>query len=220
MADRLFYETKIIRKARKYSIQTKNQVNPDGHRLVEIMLTNNEWNLLSSLCEVLEEFADATEQLGGKEVSDVFEEEREGELAENTQNTPKRRLNINKPLETQNILKKVKLDLYNAMELYWDQKEAEILISVLLDPRIKSLDFVSNEKIHDEAKELLEKKYIELKAQIYLPIPATSTPNERLFSCAENFLTAKRTRLNSELFNRLIFLKKNAPFVENIYPKS
>jgi hypothetical protein len=37
----------------------------DGRRLVEIMLTNNEWELLSSLCGVLEEFAEATEQLGG-----------------------------------------------------------------------------------------------------------------------------------------------------------
>jgi hypothetical protein len=56
-------------------------------------------------------------------------------------------MNINKLLETQNILEKVKLDLYNAMELYWDQKETEILISALLDPRIKSLDFVNNDEI-------------------------------------------------------------------------
>ena len=37
----------------------------DGRRLVEIMLTNDEWKLLGSLCEVLKEFADATEQLEG-----------------------------------------------------------------------------------------------------------------------------------------------------------
>jgi hypothetical protein len=72
-------------------------------------------------------------------------------------------MNINKLLETQNILEKVKLDLYNAMELYWDREETEILILALLDSRIKSLDFVNNDEIRDEAKELLEKKYIELK---------------------------------------------------------
>lgn len=183
-------------------IANDNDSKKDGHRLVEIMLTNNEWNLLSDLCGVLEEFADATEQLEGskyvthsimslmlkevkkrirprnirlqtninvniEEVSDVFEEEREGELAENTQNTPGRKLDINKPLETQNMLEKVKLDLYNAMELYWDQEEAGILISALLDPRIKSLDFVSNEKIRDEAKELLEKSILSLKVILH-----------------------------------------------------
>jgi hypothetical protein len=170
----------------------------DGRRLVEIMLTNNKWELLSSLCGVLEEFAEAIEQLGGskyithsimspmlkevkkrirprnirlqtnmnvniEEISDVFEEEKEGELAENTQNTLGNKVDINKPLETQNILEKVKLDLYNAMELYWDREETEILILALLDSRIKSLDFVNNDEIRDEAKELLEKKYIELK---------------------------------------------------------
>jgi hypothetical protein len=55
-------------------------------------------------------------------------------------------------------------------------------------------------------------------ARIYLPIPATSTPSERLFSCAGNLLMAKRTRLNPELFNRLMFLKKNTSFVKNIHP--
>ncbi|GES83455.1 hypothetical protein GLOIN_2v1777143 [Rhizophagus clarus] len=91
------------------------------------------------------------------------EDEKEGELAENAQNTLGKKLNINKPLETQNILEQVKLDLYNAIELYWDRKEAEILILVLLDPRIKSLDFVDNEKICNSAKELLERKYVEVK---------------------------------------------------------
>ncbi|GBB84252.1 hypothetical protein RclHR1_10880007 [Rhizophagus clarus] len=49
------------------------------------------------------------------------------------------------------------------MELYWDWEEAEILILTLLDPRIKSLDFVGNEEICNSAKELLERKYVELK---------------------------------------------------------
>ncbi|GES96427.1 zinc finger BED domain-containing protein 1-like [Rhizophagus clarus] len=43
---------------------------------------------------------------------------------------------------------------------------------------------------------------------------------ERLFSDAGNLLTAKRTCLNPELFNRLMFLKKNASFVKSIYPST
>ncbi len=193
-----------------------------------------------------------------------------------------------------NVLEKVKTNLYNAIEFYWDKKEEEILISALLDPRIKSLKFVE-EKVCDEVKELLKSKYNQLKTdsllatirqllattsytpstpsftqpslfsifgknasqqhddevtiylslpkldfeydpfvwwndhkkrfpilskltQIYLPVPATSILSERLFSDAEKLLTAKRTHLNSNLFNRLMFLKKNASFVKNIHP--
>jgi len=54
-------------------------------------------------------------------------------------------------------------------------------------------------------------------ARIHLAIPATSTPSERLFSDAGNLLSAKRTRMNSELFRRIMFLKRNAIKVSNIY---
>ena len=54
-------------------------------------------------------------------------------------------------------------------------------------------------------------------ARIYLAVPATSTPSERLFSDAGNLLTFKRTRINPELFKRMMFLKRNAPKIDNIY---
>jgi len=54
-------------------------------------------------------------------------------------------------------------------------------------------------------------------ARIHLAIPATSTPSERLFSDAGNLLSAKRSRMNSELFQRIMFLKRNAIKVRNIY---
>jgi hypothetical protein len=232
-----------------------------------------------------------------EEVIDVFEQEEEGEQAEceeELQNTSEKRLNLNEPLKTKKMLEKVKLNLYNAMELYWHQEGKE-LVSALLDPRTKSLAFIDNEEVCNEAKEILKNEYDNFKAnsslttihqtpinfqtaqtaqfnepsifsifeeqnssqdnneitvylslpelniysdpfvwwrdhkerfpilsklaRIYLPVPATSTPSERLFSSAGNLLTAKRTRLNPELFNRLMFLKKNASFVESIHPK-
>ena len=54
-------------------------------------------------------------------------------------------------------------------------------------------------------------------ARIYLAAPATSTPSERLFSDAGNLLSAKRTRMNSELFKRIMFLKRNGPKIDSIY---
>ena len=54
-------------------------------------------------------------------------------------------------------------------------------------------------------------------ARIFLAIPATSTSSERLFSDAGNLMTSKRSNMDSELFKRIMFLKKNAMKVENIY---
>jgi hypothetical protein len=54
-------------------------------------------------------------------------------------------------------------------------------------------------------------------ARTFLAIPATSTSSERLFSDAGNLLTSKRSKIDSELFKRMMFLKRNATKVESIY---
>ena len=62
-----------------------------------------------------------------EEIADIFAEEEEGEKAEceNIQNESGRRLNLNEPFNTTRMLEKVKLNLYNAMELYWNKEEEE-----------------------------------------------------------------------------------------------
>ena len=47
-------------------------------------------------------------------------------------------------------------------------------------------------------------------AKARLCIPATSVPSERIFSTAGDIVTAQRAALNSEIVDKLIFLKKNS----------
>ncbi|CAG8766249.1 4725_t:CDS:1, partial [Cetraspora pellucida] len=56
-------------------------------------------------------------------------------------------------------------------------------------------------------------------AQKYLSIPATSTPSERLFSDAGNIMSSKRTNLKPQVFEQLLFLKRNYNLVSDIFPK-
>lgn len=208
----------------------------------------------------------------------------------NNNNNKKDKIDLDKPLETKDLLNQVKKNLYNAMCFYWKILSEDYLLSTILDPRIKSM----NNKVEEE--EILYKKYEEYKenyqptpsesrassptpsessvilnpiykprlfsifennqprasneveeylkedkisfnqcpfnwwlnkkdkypilakmARIYLAIPAASTSSERLFSDAGNLLSAKRSRINSELFQHIVFLKKNASKVNNIY---
>lgn len=55
---------------------------------------------------------------------------------------PKRRkILINTPQDCKDLIKKVKLALYTAMNHYWDVPQDEGMIATLLDPRCKSLNF-------------------------------------------------------------------------------
>jgi len=80
------------------------------------------------------------------------------------------------------MLKKVKLNLYNAIELYWNKEEEGILISAILDPKIKFLGFV-DEEIRNKIKDLLKNKYDQLKVESLSTMPTISPSNEfSLFS--------------------------------------
>jgi len=89
----------------------------------------------------------------------------ENKVIENNNNqTKNNKFNLDKPLETKDLLDKVRKDLYNVMCFYWKVLSEDYLISTIFDPRIKSI----NNKTEEE--EILHKKYEEYKEN-YLPTP-------------------------------------------------
>jgi len=109
--------------------------------------------------------------------------------------------------------------------------------AITYQPRLFSIFDQNQPRVSDEVREYLAEDKISFNqnpfewwagkktkypvlskmARIYLAAPATSTPSERLFSDAGNLLSAKRTRMGSELFKRIMFLKRNASKVDSIY---
>ena len=51
-------------------------------------------------------------------------------------------------------------------------------------------------------------------AKAVIGIPATSTPSERLFSTAGNIVTKKRSCLNPENVDVILFLNKNLKYAQ------
>ena len=57
---------------------------------------------------------------------------------------------------------------------------------------------------------------LSLMARKYLGVVATSVPSERLFSCAGNIVTSKRSALEPENVEKLVFLHDNLPSFKNL----
>ncbi|CAI2193101.1 3936_t:CDS:1, partial [Funneliformis geosporum] len=89
-----------------------------------------------------------------EEIADVFAKEEEEEKAEceNIKNALEKRLNLNESFNTTGMLEKVKLNLYNTIELYWNKEEKGTLILALLDPKIKSLEFIDDDEIRNKTE--------------------------------------------------------------------
>jgi hypothetical protein len=62
--------------------------------------------------------------------------------------------------------------------------------------------------------------YLSILARKYLSVPAASTASERMFSDAGNLMGPKRTRMNPELFKKILFLKRNSEMLPSIHPSA
>ncbi|CAB4422012.1 unnamed protein product [Rhizophagus irregularis] len=109
------------------------------------MITDDEWDLIIDLTEVLSTFADATEDLEGSkymtnnpdEEEDVAFESNDAEEDQDSGLNNK----INEPTNTSGLLDVVKSRLYKNIMKYYPTLTTEYLIPSILDPRFKKLDF-------------------------------------------------------------------------------
>lgn len=196
----------------------------------------------------------------------------------------KKRKKTGKP---KHIIKNVLIEIIQSLNFYWKEPSQSALISTILDPRYKDLNFLpttlrlqtesylhtmyndlnfelnpsnleesttkksssedsifnalfgseSYKKKTNEVDSYLNEYITEkpdytydpykwwnehkkrfpilfILAQKYLSTPATSVPSERLFSDAGNNMTNKRTSLSSKIFQEILFIKRNAKFMD------
>ncbi|EXX55558.1 hypothetical protein RirG_224410 [Rhizophagus irregularis DAOM 197198w] len=224
---------------------------------------------------------------------DAFEEHQFEEVDEDDEPGARRKIQINTPVNTFNLLDKIKANLYKALENYYEVIEKEALIVALLNPRKKKMKFATNDqkelaktslievyelaknninfqqeshgpkpkkrkvsKAHVYKKTLfsddefndnqvedneVERYLVMVQAQNdqdplkwwdvnkgqfpilaqlgrkYLSIQATSGASERVFSDAGLIMSAKRTSIKEDLFEALIFLKRNGDLIGGIF---
>ena len=112
-----------------------------------------------------------------------------------------------------------------------------LMINPIYKPKLFSIFEQNQPKASDEVEEYIKEDKIPFEqcpfnwwlnkknkypvlakmARIFLAIPITSTSSERLFSDAGNLLTSKRSRIDSELFKCMMFLKRNETKVTSIH---
>ena len=194
----------------------------DARRLKEIMISDNEWDLLIDLKEILSLFANATIELGrskyvtnslrvrmlieiiktlttdslnnynDNEQEDAFEDEENQES-----------FDINEPILTYGLIDEFKLKLYTNMKKYYPTLITEALISSILDPRFKSLDFASEEQKNNTERHLHELFKKEKENQKEAPNNSKSNISNILKSKKKRTLMERLTKDNIVAFNEI-----------------
>jgi hypothetical protein len=135
-------------------------------------------------------------------LEDVFvwdEDQDNPDNSNNVKNTNghQKNVDLNRPMQTSGVLKKVKDTLYQAMLYYWENEREISYLPSILDPRIKKLDFAPHEM--EQTLNSLKAKYRKMKLNMSsrsqpspLPIPAIITTP---------FLTPSSTLYQSTLFD-------------------
>ena len=145
-----------------------------------ISSTSSTFTSTSSISsEILAEIENANDVFVVIEEVEILETE---EINDKNNNQRRNKIDLNKPLETKDILEKVKKNLYNAICVYWKFVPEDYLISTILDPRVKYIDDKTSEE------EILREKYEEYKEN-YIPTPVESRPTSPTLSETSTFST-------------------------------
>lgn len=156
------------------------------------MLSDNEWELLDELCNILAPFEKATRDLSGgtyitlsqmfpiimdlanslKPLNDSSEENEENEeISDNDtiiSDSEESIDNLNNQQDRVDyniveVLEGVKKSIYMALKHYWRIPDEFGMMAALLDPRYKNLDFISDDEVKGRLHSVLQAQYDELK---------------------------------------------------------
>lgn len=198
----------------------------DAKRLKQIMITDDEWDLIADLTEVLSTFAEATEDLGGskyitnsmrmpmlmeiiKTVAtdlsyDQDSDETDDEAFENDnieEEQGSSNSKIDEPINTFGLLDKVKSRLYKNIKKYYPTLTTESLISSILDPRFKKLDFASEAQQIDTKCHLQE--LFENEKEYHQTITTTPLTSQSKSSTKRKTLMARLSKSNVVAINEV-----------------
>ncbi|GET52921.1 zinc finger BED domain-containing protein 1-like [Rhizophagus irregularis DAOM 181602=DAOM 197198] len=203
--DRLiFLQCAILQLNVNLSCSLIREEKADSIKLKKIMLSDNEWELLDELCNILSPFEKATRDLSGNTYvtlsqvvpiitrltnslnpsGNLYEEEPDDSFNDlEEENSTNQQTNYDNIRET---LENVKKNIYRSLRYYWKIPNEFGIMAALLDPRYKNLDFISDDSIKRKFHSTLRTRYDQLKwdiSQQSIPSsPTTVTSAESLIA--------------------------------------
>ena len=164
----------------------------DSVKLKKIILNDNEWELLDELCNILAPFEKATRDLSGNtyvtlsqivpiitnlknslEPSNLYEDSDDIITSDSEETSTNQQIDYNNITE---VLTNVKKNIYIGLKHYWAMPDEFGIMTTLLDPRYKNLDFISDDGIKKRIHSTLRTQYDQLKWEInQQSIPSSPT---------------------------------------------
>ncbi|GBB98879.1 hypothetical protein RclHR1_03350010 [Rhizophagus clarus] len=131
----------------------------------------------------------------------VWDEDQDNQNNSNNEkntNGHQKNVDLNRPMQTSGVLKKVKDTLYQAMHFYWKNEREISYLPSILDPRIKKLDFAPHEM--EQTLNSLKDKYRKMKLSMSSRSQSTPLPTPAIITTPFLSPTPSSTLYQSTLF--------------------